>query len=92
LDNAYDGTKYTDRRGQPRRHSGASVWADPGGVLPVIDCKIVDISADGAMVRSMRGGPLPDRFILQHEAGNVLGEAEVMWREGSVAGVKLDRT
>ena len=92
MDNAFNGTKETDRRKKTRRHSGASIWADPGGVLPVIDCKILDISDEGAMVRAMRGGALPDRFILQHETFNILGEAEVIWRNGNVVGVKIDRS
>ncbi len=92
MDNAYNGTKETDRRKKPRRSSGTSIWADPGGVLPVVDCKILDISDEGAMVRPMRGGALPDRFILQHETFNILGEAEVIWRNGNVVGVKLDRS
>jgi hypothetical protein len=91
LDNAYDGTKETDRRRATRRSSGASMWADPGGVLPVIDCKIIDMTETGAMVRAQSGGALPDRFILQKETTNILGEAHVVWRNGNLAGVKLQR-
>ena len=83
----YDGTKQSDRRTKPRRASGARVWADPGGVLPAIDCQIVDISEDGAQVAPLNGGPLPDKFVLQVEPTRILGEADVVWREGARVGV-----
>ncbi len=91
MDSAYNGTREGDRRKTTRRASGARIWADPGGVLPVIDCKILDISEEGAMVRATHGGALPDRFLLQHETSSVLGTAEVIWRNGNVVGIKLER-
>ena len=91
MDSAYDGSKDTDRRKTERRPSGVRIWADPGGVLPVIDCKILDISDEGAMVRASHGGALPDRFLLQHETFNVLGTAQVIWRNGNIVGVTIER-
>ena len=91
MDSAYNGSKETDRRKSGRRASGVHIWADPGGVLPVIDCKILDISEDGAMVRATHGGALPDRFLLQQETFSVLGKAEVIWRNGNIVGIKLER-
>ncbi len=57
--------------------------------MPVIDCKILDISEDGAKVAAINGRLLPERFILRHEARRILGEARVIWRDGSSVGVKL---
>lgn len=91
MDNTFDGTKDSDRRRAYRRPCEVSVWADPGGVLPVIDCKILDISDQGAKVRSMRGGALPDRFLLQHETTSILGKAQVVWRSGNTVGVKIEK-
>ena len=57
--------------------------------MPVIDCKIVDISEEGAQVTPINGRPLPEKFMLQHEAARIVGEAHVVWRNGNVVGVKL---
>jgi hypothetical protein len=89
LDNPNDGPKVDERRQKPRKPSGARVWADPGGVLPVVDCKIIDITDDGAQVAALSGRRLPDVFILQHEATRILGEAHVVWRNGNNVGVRL---
>ena len=88
MDNGYEGTRATDRRVQLRRASGARVWADPGGVAPVIDCRIVDISDAGAQIAPLRGA-LPDEFLLQHETQRTLGDAKVVWRRGDAVGVKI---
>jgi hypothetical protein len=92
LDNPNDGPKTEERRQKPRRPSGARVWADPGGVLPVVDCKIIDITEDGAQVAALDGRPLPDKFMLQHEAARIVGEAHVVWRNGNLVGVKLAKS
>ena len=89
MSDGYDGSKASDRRISPRRPSGAHVWADPGGVLPAIDCRIVNISETGAQIASVHGQPLPERFQLQIEPTRALGEAEVVWRHGAGAGVRL---
>ena len=91
MDATQDGPKSIERREKPRKSSGSQVWADPGGVLPVVDCKILDISEDGAQVAALNGRPLPESFILQHEAQRILGEAHVMWRNGASVGVKIIR-
>ena len=85
----YDGTKGAERRAKPRRASGARVWADPGGVLPAVDCKIIDISEQGAQVASLSGDRLPDKFLLQIDATRILGEVDVVWREGARVGVQF---
>jgi hypothetical protein len=87
----FDGTKVTERRAKPRRASGARVWADPGGVLPAVDCKIIDISEEGAQVAPLSGNPLPDKFLLQMEPTRILGEADVVWREGARVGVRFSK-
>ncbi len=66
-------------------------WADPGGVLPVIDCKILDLSDSGARVALPSGVELPDVFQLQIDSSRIIGAAEVVWREQHQVGVKFRR-
>lgn len=65
------------------------VWADPGGILPVIDCKVLDISEGGARVAAIRGQQLPDAFALQVDSSRIVGEAHVVWRTETAVGVKF---
>jgi hypothetical protein len=86
-----DDADAAERRRKPRKPSGQRVWADPGGVLAVVDCRIIDINDDGAQVRPLRGGPLPQQFVLQSDSSSILGVADVVWREGPIVGVKFIR-
>lgn len=81
-----------ERRRSVRRPSRKRVWADPGGVAPVVDCMIVDISDEGASLAVVSGGQLPDVFQLQSDSSTPLGEAEVVWRRDNTVGVKLAKT
>jgi hypothetical protein len=81
-----------ERRKSIRRPSRKRVWADPGGVAPVVDCMIVDISEEGASLAVVRGGHLPDVFQLQSDSSTPLGQAEVVWRRDNTVGVKLAKT
>jgi hypothetical protein len=78
-----------DRRLKSRRATRMRAWADPGGIAPVVDCVIVDVSDEGASVTALNGAELPDSFHLQVDTANALGEAKVVWRKGSTVGVKL---
>ena len=78
-----------DRRLKSRRATRMRAWADPGGIAPVVDCVIVDVSDEGASVTALNGAELPDSFQLQVDMANAVGEAEVVWRNGSAVGVKL---
>jgi hypothetical protein len=78
-----------DRRKNRRRATRVRAWADPGGIAPVVDCVIVDVSEDGAGVAPLHGAELPDAFHLQVDSANPVGEAKVVWRKGSAVGVKL---
>ena len=80
-----------ERRVKGRRSVNSPAWADPGGVLPVIDCKILDVSDDGARVAWPSGKDLPDVFELQIDSSRILGTAEVVWREHHQVGVKFLR-
>jgi hypothetical protein len=57
--------------------------------LPARDCKIIDINEEGAQVAALSGDPLPDRFLLQIEPARILGEVDVVWREGARVGVRF---
>lgn len=83
--------KDDNRRTKSRRATRTRVWADPGGTAPVVDCMIVDVSEGGAKVTTLNGAELPDTFRLQIDTSNVVGEAEVVWRNGSAVGVKLTK-
>ncbi len=88
--NQRDENENENRRSVPRRReSTMRVWADPGGVLPVIDCKVLDRSEGGARLAVVKGSALPDKFILKIDATRVVGEAQVVWRDEASVGVKL---
>jgi hypothetical protein len=81
--------KDRERRKSRRRATQVRAWADPGGIAPVVDCVIVDVSEDGAGVKALHGAELPDSFHLQVDRANPVGEAKVAWRKGSAVGVRL---
>jgi hypothetical protein len=78
-----------ERRRRGRRPMQALAWADPGGILPVIDCKIVDVSEGGARILAPLGVDVPDLFQLQIDSSRILGAAEVVWRGPRHIGVKF---
>ena len=84
--------KGRDRRRHPRRHTRIRAWADPGGVAPVYDCVVLDVSERGASVVSVTGVDLPDSFELQLDARSKMGKAKVAWREGAAVGVELEKS
>ena len=89
MSDEYDGSKASDRRVRLRRNANLRVWADPGGVLPVIDCRIINMTEDGAQVIGPPGAPLPEKFLLQMDSCRVVGEAEVVWRRDDIVGVRF---
>ena len=80
-----------ERRIKGRRLVNSLAWADPGGVLPVIDCKIIDLSEEGARVATLAGVDMPEIFQLQIDSSRVLGPAEVVWRTHNQVGVRFLR-
>jgi hypothetical protein len=91
LDNEIDDfSGDNDRRDEDRKIHNIPVWADPGGVLPVVDCEILDISDGGARVRPVKiDVEMPDAFTLQIDASCSLGEVNVVWRGERSVGVKF---
>jgi hypothetical protein len=81
--------KDRDRRKGGRRATRMRAWADPGGIAPVVDCVIVDVSEEGAAVSPLDGAALPDTFHLQVDRTHPVGEAKVVWRKGNAVGVRL---
>jgi hypothetical protein len=79
----------SDRRTQRRRAINSPAWADPGGILPVIDCRLVDFTDDGARVVAPPGVDMPAIFQLQIDSSRILGAAEVIWREHNHVGVRF---
>jgi hypothetical protein len=78
-----------DRRVGKRRHTNTPAWADPGGAWPVIDCRILDITPEGARVSSASGRELPDVFQLRADSTRVIGVVEVVWRQANQVGVRF---
>jgi hypothetical protein len=78
-----------DRRVGKRHKVNVPAWADPGGVLPVIDCRIIDLTDDGARVTAASGHELPDVFQLRADSTRVIGVVEVMWRQANQVGVRF---
>lgn len=80
-------TQPSDRRLQPRLPSNArAVLVAPGIELA---CVIVDTSSGGLKVRTDRQLALPSQVIVVDiVAGNAV-EADVVWRKGLEAGLKL---
>ena len=81
-----------NRRQHPRRRARMRAWADPGGVAPVVDCIVLDVSEGGANVIAVNGADLPDAFELQLDAHRSMGKAQVAWRSGVAVGVRLDKS
>ena len=78
-----------DRRARKRKAINSLAWADPGGILPVIDCRIVDLTEDGARVVVPPGVEMPAIFQLQIDSSRILGAAEVVWRDNNHVGVRF---
>ena len=80
----------SNRRNKDRKVENIRAWADPGGVLPVVDCQIVDISEGGAQVKPVKKNvQMPDSFILQIDNTRNFGEVNVVWRGERSVGVKF---
>ena len=80
-------TQPDDRRGERRRPAGArGVVIAPGLEMA---CLIVDASGGGMRIRLDRALALPASVLLIDIAGGVVHDAEVAWRKGAEAGLKL---
>ena len=86
----FEMTGKDDRRRESRIPTRSRVWADPGGLAPVVDCMIVDLSNSGARIASVDGATIPDAFTIAVNRQNELGAAIVMWRVGNEVGVKFE--
>src|SRR5579872_4455998 len=86
----FEMTGRDNRRIGPRKRARIRAWADPGGVAPVVDCLIVDVSKEGARIASVSGAPLPSSFTLADDAKSEIGAATVVWRTGNEVGVKFE--
>jgi hypothetical protein len=75
LDEIEDFSGDKNRRDKNRRIENVRAWADPGGVLPVVDCQ--------------KNVEMPDAFILQIDNTRNLGEVNVVWRDERSVGVKF---
>lgn len=76
-----------DRRSELRRPaSGRGVVIAPGLEMA---CLIVDASGGGMRIRLDRALALPASVLLIDIAGGVVHDAEVAWRKGAEAGLKL---
>jgi hypothetical protein len=83
------GSRGAERRVNARVRSNTRVWADSGGVVPVVDCKILDLSETGAQLLVLQEVELPQHFQLQHDSSRILGTVEVVWRKENRVGVRF---
>ena len=88
---SFEMTGRDNRRLEARKPTRIRAWADPGGVAPVVDCVIVDVSNEGARVASVKGSPFPNTFTLTEDSKSEMGAATVIWRAGNEVGVKFER-
>ena len=80
-------TQPIDRRLQPRSASNArAVLVAPGIEMA---CVILDTSSGGLKVRTDRQLALPPKVTVVDIAAGLAFEADVAWRKGSEAGLKL---
>ena len=62
----------------------ATIYADQKGAS-VIECTLIDISAGGACLETIREVQVPPRFILNH--GGIKKRARLVWKKGQRFGV-----
>ncbi len=74
----------SERREDPRRKSCLDSWADPGGLMAAIPCRVIDMSTTGAKIECADPS-LPDNFTLV--LGSAKYVAEVVWRRQIFVGV-----
>lgn len=65
---------------------GKIIVNPPSGTL---DVKIRELSEKGAKLEILAATPLPERFALIVVADGTVTPAEVMWRKGSLIGVRF---
>lgn len=73
------------QRVRPTSPAASKAQIIVGAKLPVIVCRLVDISAGGACLEIFPMVPVPDRFELLH--GTVKKKSRVVWRRGIRIGV-----
>jgi len=79
-----------DKRKSPRRRvlkGGKIVFAD---ALRVIDCRIRDLSPDGARLIIASTMGIPDTFLLLEQSTGKLYPTSVVWRQAAALGVKFN--
>lgn len=80
-------TQPIDRRLQPRTLANArAVLVAPGIEM---GCVIVDMSASGLKVRTDRQSALPGQVTVVDIIAGTAAEADVAWRKGAEAGLRL---
>jgi hypothetical protein len=77
-----------DRRREVRVSADIDARLLPGGLV----CRITDRSAGGARVRLVQPGVLPTACVLVEWPTGRAHEAQVMWRQGSEAGLRFTRS
>ena len=84
-----DTTNNTDERGAPRRRTltgGKIVYGDGAYTY---DCAIREISTSGARIGIAGGIVIPKAFFLIDQKRGTAFEAELVWRNGTQAGLKF---
>ena len=79
----------SERRGRDRLPTNLAAWADPGGARPVIECRILDLTEQGARLLQPSGVDIPAMFRLETGVKGVMQTAQIVWRKGPRVGARF---
>lgn len=79
-------TKHIEREVRRARH--LSAWIEVQGRAST-ECRILDVSRNGAKIAVAIPSAVPDRFELAFFQGAQARRCEVVWRHGKVLGIKF---
>jgi hypothetical protein len=83
---------YREKRTYRRITVDLPAKVDPGIGLPLRDCRVLDISEQGARLAVDNAEQMPDEFtILLTPAGVPCRRCRMIWREHGHVGVEFDR-
>jgi hypothetical protein len=77
-----------NRRRETRRPVSLLGQVVTNSTTPVF-CRVLDVSAGGARLKSAHAESLPDTFELELPSEKVARTSEVRWRDGGQVGVKF---
>ncbi|MHC5653400.1 PilZ domain-containing protein [Stappia sp.] len=80
-----------DRRSSPRHRTLKSGKIVLDNQISVFDCRVRNLSDDGALLKLPSTVGVPDRFLLQIVNEDINVHAVVRWRTGTELGVQFEQ-